>query len=144
MPRRRQEQINEPLETIRALEVKYQGTAQGIKIRMLRLLKEEPSRSLSNVGAEVGCSERSIHRWLKIYYKEGIDALLESSTDEQRARVNQEVLEELRHQLKAGNMGSLNEIRGWLRESFGVEYSLKGVANLLQNRLKARRVWMVP
>lgn len=144
MPRRRREQINEPLEKIRALEVKYQGTVQEARIRMLRLLKEEPSRPLSNVGDEVGCSERSVHRWLRVYHEEGLDVLLESGTEDTRARVNHEVLEQLRNQLRAGNMGSLNEIQGWLRESFGVEYSLKGVANLLQNRLKARRVWIVP
>jgi len=144
MPRRRREHIDEPLETIEALEAEYHGKAQAAKLRMLRLLKEEPSMPLSDVGAEVGCSERSVHRWLKLYHNQGITALLESAADDTRVRVNQEVLEELRHQLKAGNMGSLNEIQGWLKESFGVEYSLKGVANLLQNRLKARRVWIVP
>ncbi len=144
MPRKRQDQIIEPLETILALEKKYQGTHQESRIRMLRLLKEQPSRSLSDVGSRLGCSERSVHRWLKVYHTEGIDALLHTSGDEPRARVNQEVLEELRHQLKAGNMASLNEIQGWLKASYGVEYSLKGVANLLQHRLKARRVWIVP
>lgn len=144
MPRKRLDQITEPLETLLSLEETYLGKAQETRIRMLRLLKEYPSMPLSEVGSLVGCSERSVHRWLKMYYQEGIDALLQITGEEPRARVNKEVLEELRQQLRSGNMASLNEVQGWLKSSYGVEYSLKGVANLLQNRLKARRVWMVP
>lgn len=146
MPRKRNEEIKESLRSIEALERRNRGNVHlENKLKMLRLLKQNPSRTLAEVGTVIGCSERTIHRWLKEYQQMGLTAMLEEHLpDEGRMRINQQELEELRCKLKSENVGTLNEVQRWLKDRFGVDYSLKAVSNLLQHRLKARRVWMIP
>jgi hypothetical protein len=146
MPRKRNEVIKESLRTIEALERKSSSNVHlGNKLKMLRLIKEDPTRTLAEVGIILGCSERTVHRWLKEYQQIGLDAMVEESMpDDNRMRINQQELEELRCKLKSEKVGTLNEVQRWLKDRFGVDYSLKAVSNLLQHRLKARRVWMIP
>ncbi|MBS1913370.1 MAG: helix-turn-helix domain-containing protein [Bacteroidetes bacterium] len=146
MPRKRNGRIEESLRTLAALERQYTGQQQQTnRLKMLRILKEAPSLPLSEVSAMIGCSERSVHRWLKEYTQHGLDALIhDENADPGRMRINRSELEELRCKLKSEHVGTLNEIQRWLRDRFGVEYSLKAISNLLQHRLKARRVWMIP
>jgi predicted transcriptional regulator len=146
MSRKRNEEIKESVASIEALERKSRGNVQLMnRLKMLRLIKEDPSRTLSEVGSLIGCSERTVHRWLKEYQQMGIEAMLhEGAQEDCRMRINQQELEELRCKLKSEKVGTLNEVQRWLKDRFGVEYSLKAVSNLLQHRLKARRVWMIP
>jgi hypothetical protein len=145
MPRKRSDRIEESIEIILALEKRYRGRAQETRLKMLRLLKEDPARTLNDVGSMIGCSERSVHRWLKEYQMVGLNKMLEQcGAEEQRLRIGPQELEELRSKLRSGGIGTLNEIQGWLKDEFGVEYSLKAISNLLQHRLKARRVWVIP
>lgn len=146
MARTRNGHIDESLRTLTALERRSGGSPQQAnRVKMLRLLKEHPTWTLAEVSERIGCSERSVHRWLKEYHEHGIAALANAADgDDGRTRINRRALEELRSKLKTGNVGTLNEIQQWLHDRFGVQYSIKAISNLLQHRLKARRVWVVP
>ncbi len=143
MPRKRNGRISESARTLTTLERRHAANPQqALRIRMLRMLRENESLTLSQVSQLLGCSERTVNRWMKEYNSHGLDALLGS--DDGRTRIKNDELEALRSLLKAGDVGTLNEIQCWLRDRFGVEYSLKAISNLLQHRLKARRVWVIP
>lgn len=146
MARKRSGTIEESHARLIALEHQFRNQpVQLNRIRMLRMLKDEPSLTLLEVSERLGCSERSVNRWLHEYHRAGLAALVRGlDGDDSRMRINQSELEELRSKLKSGSVGTLNEIQCWLKDRFGVEYSLKAISNILQHRLKARRVWVIP
>lgn len=139
-------QIQESLDYLRRLERHYSGAPEGARVKVLRLLKEDSSRTLGSAASLAGCSERSIYRWWNLYQERGIDAILGSkqATDAKNGKIGRDEILELEAQLRSGALSTLNEIQEWLEKRFGLQYSLKGVANLLQRRLKAKRVWIVP
>jgi DNA-binding CsgD family transcriptional regulator len=117
---------------------------QQSPLRMLRCLKEDPSRSLATVARLVERSERSVHRWWKEYQKGGIDAILHKGEDESKPnRVDRKVLQELQRLLQTREVGTMEEVQRILQERFGIQMSLPAVSTLLQKRLKARRVWII-
>ncbi len=145
MARQRSTHIQESLEFLLNLERHYRGESQEPRIKMLRSLKEDPTRTLEEAAALAGASGRSANRWWQQYQKSGVDGLLarRSSAAASNGTIGRNELEELRAKLHSGELITLNDVQTWLRERFGLAYSLKGVANLLQRKLKARRMWIV-
>ncbi len=146
MSRQRSVQIQESLEHLARLEQHYRGEPEGARIKVLRLLKEDANRTIEHAASLAGCSERSVYRWWNLYLEQGINAVLGSrrKNTAQSNRIGRDEIEELAAQLRVGELSTLNDVQSWLEQRFGVQYSLKGVANLLQRRLKAKRVWLVP
>jgi DNA-binding CsgD family transcriptional regulator len=145
MARQRRTQIQESLDFLQSLEQHYKGEPVEARIRVLRILKEDPSRTLELAARLAGCSERSVYRWWSHYQARGIEGILSnrrSSTPAQN-RIGRNEVDELKQMLQTGELATLHDVQSWLETRFGVRYSLKGVANLLQRRLKARRVWIV-
>lgn len=147
MSRQRSVQIQESLEHLQKLEQHYRGEAEEARVKVLRLLKEDPRRTIEQAAGLAGCSERSVYRWWNLYQDQGLNAVIggkRKSSPANTNRIGRDELEELRKKMSTGELSSLNEVQEWLEKQFGVQYSLKGVANLLQQRLKAKRVWIVP
>jgi len=145
MSRQRTAQIQESLEFLESLEKHYRDEPQEARIKMLRILKENPARTLEYAAKTAGCSERSVYRWWGTYQTKGLQGLLAPRRDASAntPRIGRNEAEELREMLQSGKLSTLNEVQAWLDKRFGLKYSVKGVANLLQRRLKARRVWIV-
>ncbi len=147
MSRQRSVQIQESLEHLQKLEQHYRGEAEEARVKVLRLLKEDPRRTIEQAAGLAGCSERSVYRWWNLYQDQGLNAMLggkRKSSLTNTPRIGRDELEELRKKMSTGELSTLNEVQEWLEQRFGMQYSLKGVANLLQQRLKAKRVWIVP
>src|SRR5688500_12725410 len=68
--------VGETLEILRNLEDSYKGAPQELRVRMLRLLRENPMYTLTEVSRLINCSERSVQRWWETYNKLGIEAVL--------------------------------------------------------------------
>lgn len=145
MSRQRTAQIQESLEFLESLEKHYRDEPQEARIKMLRLLKEDPARTLEQAAKMTGCSERSVYRWWSTYQAKGLQGLLapRRNTTAATPRIGRNEAEELREMLQTGKLSTLHDVQAWLDKRFGLKYSVKGVANLLQRRLKARRVWIV-
>ena len=147
MSRQRSVQIQESLEHLQKLEQHYRGEAEEARVKVLRLLKEDPRRTIEQAAGLAGCSERSVYRWWNLYQDQGLNAVIggkRKSSSANTNRIGRDELEELRKKMSTGELSTLNDVQEWLEKRFGVQYSLKGVANLLQQRLKAKRVWIVP
>lgn len=145
MARQRTAHIQESLEFLLNLEAHYRGEPQEPRIKVLRFLKEDPSRTLEGAARLALCSERSANRWWAQYQARGLEAVLAGrrNTSARALAIGRDELEELRTKLQNGELETLNDVQAWLRTRFNIDYSLKGVANLLQRKLKARRVWIV-
>jgi transposase len=126
--------VQESIEFLQGLEVSHKGSPQEVRVRMLRLLKENPSHTLSQVSQIIACSERSVQRWWEIYNKKGIDAVLDI---QKRGRkkgvlVSDTILNAFRDKLRVDGFDELKDAQQWLRETHGIEYSRSSVWKLLR------------
>ena len=145
MPRQRAE-IRETDEEIAEFLRSYRGQPQEPRLEMLRLLRAEPDRTLSDVAQALGKSERSIERWWETYVRDGLSSLLVIGRAGGRRprRISPEVLEELRIKLETDGFADVDGARSWLETRYGVTYSRSGLWNLLRTGTRATHgLWTV-
>jgi len=138
MPRTK-EPVREPLSQLKKLESDYAGTPMEQRLHMLKMLKENQKRPLSDVAAALGVSERNAQRWWGTYRREGLEALLQHKQVGGRRprRLDDQAMAALQEKLESDGIGSVEEARAWLEEQFGVRYSRSGVWYLMRNSLGA-------
>jgi len=116
MARKQNALIRESLEELRALERRYRGTANEVRIRLLRLLKEDPTNTFPSIASFTGYSEPTLKRWWMAYHKGGIEGLL-SQRGVARGSKDNRSLAELQRKLTTNQFASLDEVRQWLGAS---------------------------
>lgn len=123
----------------------HQGTPVEHRLHGLKYIKEHPNVSFEEISRVSGYSARSLRRWLGLYRDGGIDAVIGDPEKRPgaRSKLESEELEDLRNRLRRGEFGDLGEIQAFLKEEYGVEYSLKGISNLVRNRLEIERGWVI-
>lgn len=106
---------------------------------MLRLLKERPDLTFSDLGAMLGCSERSLQRWWESYRSGGIDALLRTDGPQRGKprRISDDTLASLQQKLEVDGFSELKDAQQWLQQEHGVSYSRSGLWNLLRRATNA-------
>lgn len=132
--------IRESLVTLQRLERQYRHQPQELRLVALRLLKEDPARTLQEVAALLGRSYRTLQRWWSTYRHHGLPRLLQVSRGggKKPVRIGQAGLEELQQRLQQNGFADLKEIQRFLKERFGESYSLSGVWYLVRVKLKAK------
>ncbi|MDB5036460.1 MAG: putative transposase [Chlorobi bacterium] len=136
----------ESLRSLRELEAEYEGTRQEPRVAMLRMLKEKPARTIADVGQSLGHSERSLQRWWGIYQKKGITALLDigRAGGKRPRRLDENKLQSLRQKVQSDGFRELKEVREWLSQQHGIDYSPSGISYLMRKTLKAQPSgWMM-
>ena len=107
------------------------------RVRMIGLPKSEECRNLGEAAEALGYSWRQCHRWFASYDKGGIEALLKSRVHERGRQelVTPEAFEDLEEAMKRGEIATIGQADGFLRERHGIEYSHPdGVGQLLRRR----------
>src|SRR5687768_3664466 len=61
------------IEDLDPIETRYRGKPEQIRIRALRLLKEDPARTHREVAQILGLSKPTIDRWWGIYRRSGLE-----------------------------------------------------------------------
>lgn len=129
MARRRDTTTLEDLKGLERLEKEYQGRPEAARITMLRLLRDEPNRSINDIALQIGYSVPTVKRWMKIYRSEGLDALVQIGA---RGRQDEgdEGLEKLSKKMAAGDFSSLAEVRQWMerQDAYGNGTAVNGSA----------------
>lgn len=139
-------EIRESREEIDEFIRSYHGQPQEQRLEMLRLLVAEPSRTLADVAASLGRSERSVERWWETYARDGLAALLAVGRAGGRRprRITPEVLHDLRIKLETDGFSGIDSARDWLEERYGVTYSRSGIWNLMRSGTRATHgLWTV-
>ena len=133
MPRKRSKVNEDAVELIR-LESTLRGERKLAAIKMLRLLEEEPDRTLSEAAVLMNRPERTIRRWWQVYLNGGLEALLrDTNAGGQRPRpLSKEVATAFRSRAYQG-FPDLKEAQLWLVQEYGVKYSLARVSELLRD-----------
>lgn len=138
--RRRTEPIKESSDTLQQLQHRYHNQPQEIRLLALRLMKEMPSLPLANIAKMVGRSHPTLQRWWREYKEGGLEKFLEvkKGGGKRPIRIGEEGLQTLQQKLKEDGFLVLKEAKSFLKERYGVNYSLSGVWYLLRLKLKAK------
>src|ERR671912_780165 len=129
--------IKEDPQRLKELEKHHRYTHLFQRVRMLRLLKSEECKNLSEAAEALGYSWRQCQRWFASYKKGGLKELLRSRVSERGSQelVTPEAFEELQEAMKRGEIATISEADEFLRERHGIEYAHPdGVGQLLRRR----------
>jgi transposase len=129
--------IEEDPQRLKELEKYHRYTHLFQRLRMLRLLKSEECTNLREAAEALGYSWRQCQRWFRSYQQGGLQELLKSRVSERGRQelVTQEAFEDLEEAMKRGEIATIAQADGFLRERHGIEYAHPdGVGQLLRRR----------
>ena len=99
------------------------------RVKMLRLLKSGRYRSQAQLAPVLGHSDRTLRRWWQSYQQHGLSGLLaDPGHGGRHERITPAARQALETAMKAGQIATLEEMRGFLHQQFGIDY--QGVSNL--------------
>lgn len=141
MAKPRSRTVTESLEMLLWQE-RRMSQPEAQKIRVLRLIKQQPQLTLEEIAQQVGCSERTARRWWKSYVNQGFEGFIAGNGKRGRPqRLDRHGIEALKKEFEAGNLRTLESVRQWIQEHYQIEYSLEGVSRLLRTTLGIRKDW---
>ena len=131
--------IKENVKYLLRMEKRYQNKAEEIRIKAIRLLKENRDLKLADVAKLLGRSDRTLQRWWQAYKQEGLQKVMQLKPRGGRRpiRIGEKGLEELNQKLQEESFSNLKEIQMFLKERYGVDYSISQVWYLVRLKLKA-------
>jgi transposase len=131
---------------IQALK-RYRDEQQDVrlKIRFIALLMLAQGINVEIIASSVGKSVKTIENWFQQYRVKGIDSLNSFSYKPKQAFLNKEQIEQLTTWVKTENPAKVKQIKAYIKEHFGVDYSVEAVRQLLHRQgLKLLRPKLVP
>jgi transposase len=129
--------IEEDPQQLKELEKYHRYSHLFQRVRMLGLLKSGECRNLGEAAEALGYSWRQCHRWFASYDKGGLEELLKSRVHERGRQelVTPEAFSDLEEAMKRGEIATIAQADGFLRERHGIEYAHPdGVGQLLRRR----------
>lgn len=131
--------IVESAAELAACERTARGRRSADRVKLLRLLKSGRERSLRRAAAALGYTERQGQRWWCAYRTGGLAGLLVvRRPGGMRERITPAARAGLEAEMRAGHIARLREAQVYLREHWGIAYSLDGLSGLFQ-RHKIKR-----
>lgn len=141
MAKKRSRTVTESLEMLLWQE-RRMSEPEVQKIRVLRLIKQQPELPLEAIAQQVGCSERTARRWWKSYVSQGFEGFIAGNGKRGRPqRLDRQGIEALKKEFEGGNLRTLGSVQRWIQEQYQIEYSLEGVSRLLRTTLGIRKDW---
>ena len=129
--------IKEDSQELMELEKRHRYSHLFQRVRMLGLLKSGSCSNLGEAAEALGYSWRQCQRWFASYQEGGIEELLKSRVHERGRQelVTQEAFEDLKEAMKRGEIATISQADGFLRDCHGIEYAHPdGVGQLLRRR----------
>ncbi len=114
MPRKRKDDIVETSEQLIALEKTYHGKPEAARLRVLRLLKENPDLSIDDGAALVGYSKQAVKRWLKTYREQGVAGILGLRATGRAVMQGGDAMAILKSKIGNGDFSSLADVARWI------------------------------
>lgn len=136
--------VQETIEALKALESQHKDSPREVRVRMLRLLRENPTYTLAEISSLINCSERSVQRWWERYNKGGIESMLDIQKRGRKRghQVSATILQSLREKLATDGFDELKHAQEWLRDTHGIEYSRSSVWKLLKSEGAESSRWV--
>jgi DNA-binding CsgD family transcriptional regulator len=111
--------ISESVDDLRSLMRRYRDTPGEPRLKLLLALREEPAHTIASLAAAVNVSEPTAKRWLALYRKFGLQALLVMRGGSSRSEVDARIVE-LQRLLNSRELQTVEEVQQWLEQGGGV------------------------
>src|SRR3954454_8182029 len=104
-------------------------TAENRRIyqRLSVLLWIDDGRTREEAAQLVGVSTRQVGQWLRIFRNKGLEQLCTLHYQGDPGRLRPAQVERLKRQIATGAFHNAEQVRTWVREVLGVDYSATGV-----------------
>jgi transposase len=100
--------------------------------RLSALLWIDEGRTREEVGDLLGVSSRQVGEWLRIFRNRGLAELCALHYKGDPGQLKPAQVEQLKQEVAKGVFHSSEQVRAWIKDTFGVEYSPSGVKELLR------------
>lgn len=133
--------ITEPIEELRAAELRVRGQRVAPRARMLLLLKTGQTPTLASCAAVLGFHPRCVARWWATYRQDGVAGLLqERPRPGRRPRLTPAALAGLEEVMTTGAIATRKDAQRYLAETWGIVYPrLNGIWHPLhRHRIKQK------
>lgn len=134
--------ISEDLEKLKQIGKKQKLVRDEKRIQFLILLKSGQAATQKEAGRQVEWKLRQSQKIWQKYRENGIEGVLEKTERRGFGKLSSAQISSLNRYLRQFGASSLAEIEQYLKESFGVQYTIGGVSNLclrLRVKLKTAR-----
>ncbi|MGB9660121.1 MAG: helix-turn-helix domain-containing protein [Nitrososphaerales archaeon] len=116
------------------LEEKYRKESKSrVKERLLAILHLYDGKSIVETSKIVKRGERSVKRWLRAWNKSGYDGLIPKFNGGPRPKLPESEWEKI---LKEGKAMTLKEVKVYVKNTRGIDYSYKAVWHVLRKKMK--------
>jgi transposase len=103
-----------------------------LAMRLSTVLWRDEGQTEGVIAHLLGVSERTIRNWLRLYRKNGLDALCTLHYRGDSGELTLSQAEQLKAEIRTGRFRCARQVRAWLQATFGIGYSLSGTKRLLQ------------
>ncbi len=136
------ELISESLEELSEIEKKQRLVQFEKRVQYLIWLKSGEARTQKEAVIKVGWKLRQAQKIWQIYRERGLEAVLEKTDQRGFGKLSSVEIGRLNGYLREFGARSLAEIQRYIREAFGVDYTIGGLSDLcirLRVKLKTAR-----
>ena len=100
--------------------------------RLTAVLAVAAGRTREEVAELLGVSLSRLGEWLRVFRSEGLDALCKNHNKGDPGNLTPHQVDQLKTQVGTGCFRNSDQIRHWIKATFGVAYSSTGVKDLLK------------
>lgn len=117
--------VKESLSELQSLRKRENNHRKKLRIQCLILLKEKKVKTREELSIQMGVGVSSLFRWIKVYNKFGLEAMLKISNGGARRK---SITKEVHQGLEAKLQDSKYPLQGykdaalWVFENYGIEY----------------------
>jgi len=136
------ELIGEDLEELREIQSRQKLVQFEKRVQFLIWLKSGEAKTQKEAGSKVGWKARQSQKIWQMYRERGLAGVLEKSERRGLGKLSSVEISRLNEYLREFGACSLAEIRAFVREAFGVNYTIGGLSDLcsrLRIKLKTAR-----
>ena len=109
-----------------------QAQDRRIYQRLSAVLWSDDGRTREEIAELVGVSTRQVGQWLRIFRNKGPDQLCTLHYRGDPGRLRPAQVERLKQEIATGVFHNAEQVRTWVRETWGVDYSISGLKDLLR------------
>jgi len=115
------------------IERRRKGTLdRRIYQRLTAVLAVAAGKTREDVADVLGVSLSQLGEWLRVYRKDGLDALCEIRNKGDPGKLAPPQVEQLKAKVSTGCFRNSDQIRHWIGSTFRVRYSSSGIKDLLR------------
>jgi transposase len=100
--------------------------------RLTAVLAVAAGKTRDEVAEFLGVSHTQLGEWLRVFRNQGLDGLCTLHNKGDPGNLTAAQVEHLKDEVRTGRFRNSDQIRDWLKETFGVPYTSGGVKQLLK------------